>query len=185
MMPHTPLSLLWVADATSPAPASLAANLESIPHVQLTRVTQLPADPGNHDVVISRGGGGGPDPEGFVRNGGGWLALADASPDPLHQLPAGRPVDPDHDYVRQDIPATEMTPAVTIARHRAEGEIVCITPAMAEREAHAFHRNLADHLLLGEPIGAPLADSVKVVAIPEAAARSMARGGTREVIDGE
>ncbi len=127
MMPHPPLSLLWVADATSPALASLAAYLESIPHVQLTRVTQWPADLGNHDVVISRGAGGGPDLEGFVR----------------------------------------------------------ITPAMAEREAYAFHRNLADHLLLGEPIGAPLADSVKVVAILEAAARSMSRGGTREVIDGE
>ena len=37
MRPHTRLSLLWVADATMPAPSSLAAYLESIPHVQLGR----------------------------------------------------------------------------------------------------------------------------------------------------
>ena len=94
-------------------------------------------------------------------------------------------VDPDHYYRRHDIPATEMTPAITITQRRAEGEIVRITPPVAERTPYAFHRNLADHLLLGEPIGAPLADSVKVVAILEAAARSMSRGGTPEVLDGD
>ncbi len=41
-----------------------------------------------------------------------------------------------------------------------------------------------DHLLGGEPITAPLADSVKVVTILEAAERSMSRGGKLEVIDG-
>ena len=78
-----------------------------------------------------------------------------------------------------------MTPQLTIAQRRAEGEIVRITPPVTERAPYAFHRNLADHLLLGEPIGAPLTDSVKVVAILEAAARSMSRGGTREVLDGD
>ena len=33
-----------------------------------------------------------------------------------------------------------------------------------ERRHFLFHRNLADHLLIGEPIQAPLEDSVKVVA---------------------
>ena len=56
---------------------------------------------------------------------------------------------------------------------------------MPERTPYGFHRNLADHLLLGKPIGAPLADSVKVVDILEAAARSMSRGGTLEAIDGD
>lgn len=94
-------------------------------------------------------------------------------------------IDPDHYYRRHAIPATEMTPALTIHQRRAEGEIVRILPAVAEREPYRFHQNLADHLLLGEPITAPLADSVKVVAILEAAARSMSRGGTPEVIDGD
>jgi hypothetical protein len=48
---------------------------------------------------------------------------------------------------------------------------------------YAFHRNLADHLLTGEPIAAPLADSVKVVSILEAAALSMANGGKPEVLN--
>ena len=93
-------------------------------------------------------------------------------------------IDPDHYYQRHDIPATEMIPALTIFQRRAEGEITRITPVVAEREPYGFHRNLADHLLLGEPITAPLADSVAVVAILEAAARSMDRGGSVEVLDG-
>ena len=69
-------------------------------------------------------------------------------------------------------------------RHQT-GQIINIKPAIPERERYRFHANLADHLLLGEPIGAPLEDSVKVVAILEAAARSMANGGSTEVINGE
>ncbi len=92
-------------------------------------------------------------------------------------------IDPDHYYRRHDIPATEMTPALTLHQRRSEGEIVRIAPAVAERQPYCFHDNLADHLLWGEPITAPLADSVKVVAILEAAARSMSRGGTLEMIN--
>ena len=58
-----------------------------------------------------------------------------------------------------------------------------MNPAIPDRDHYRFHGNLADHLLLGEPIAAPLSDSVKVVAILEAAARSMAHGGTVEVIN--
>ena len=55
---------------------------------------------------------------------------------------------------------------------------------MLRRRRHFFfHRNLADHLLTGEPIEAPLGDSVKVVAILEAAARSAAKGGSVEGVD--
>jgi hypothetical protein len=50
------------------------------------------------------------------------------------------------------------------------------------RDPFGFHRNLADHLLSGEPLAAPLEDSVRVVVILEAAARSMARGGAPEVL---
>jgi len=93
-------------------------------------------------------------------------------------------IDANHYYRRHEIPATEMTPELAIFHRRAEGEVIRITPAVGEREPYSFHRNLADHLLLGEPITAPLADSVKVVAILEAAARSMRHGGTLEVLDG-
>ncbi len=93
-------------------------------------------------------------------------------------------IDADHYYRRHEIPATEMTPELAVYHRRAEGEMIRITPAVGEREPYCFHRNLADHLLLGEPITAPLADSVAVVAILEAAARSMQQGGTLEALDG-
>ncbi len=90
MRPHTRLSLLWVADATMPAPSSLAAYLESIPHVQLKRVSHWPDDPENHGVVRSLGSGqrddGAPDLEGFVRNGDAWLTAIDAGGAVLPEL---------------------------------------------------------------------------------------------------
>jgi hypothetical protein len=91
--------------------------------------------------------------------------------------------DPDHYYQRHDIPATEMVPDLTVFRRHHSGEVVRINPAIPNRDHNRFHSNLADHLLLGEPIAAPLDDSVKVVAILEAAARSMANGGTVEVFN--
>ena len=82
------------------------------------------------------------------------------------------------------IPATEMTPDLTLYHRHASGQIVTRKMALPVRQHYGFHRNLADHLLSGEPITAPLADSVRVVGILEAAARSAARGGAPEVLDG-
>ena len=48
----------------------------------------------------------------------------------------------------------------------------------------ANHQNIADHLLAGEPITAPLGHSVQVVAFLEAADRSAAKGGTLEKLNG-
>jgi predicted dehydrogenase len=86
-------------------------------------------------------------------------------------------------FHRHDIPATEMTPELTVYRRHPSGKIIRQKPAIPDREMFPFHRNLADHLLTGEPIVAPLADSVKVVSILEAAARSMANKGAPEVLD--
>ena len=94
-------------------------------------------------------------------------------------------IDPLLYFEQHDIPATEMNPDLTVYQRHRNGQIIDIKPAMPEREHYRFHANLADHLLLGEPLAAPLADSVKVVAILEAAARSMASGGSLEVIDDE
>ncbi|MEI6401524.1 MAG: hypothetical protein WCP59_04975, partial [Actinomycetota bacterium] len=41
-----------------------------------------------------------------------------------------------------------------------------------------FHRALADHLLLGEPVPVPPHESREVVSVLEAAHRSAAEGGT-------
>jgi predicted dehydrogenase len=83
-----------------------------------------------------------------------------------------------------DIPATEMPPELTLYRRHSSGQIVTRKLAIPERRHYLFHQNLADHLLTGEPIAAPLAHSVQVVAILEAAARSAAKGGTLEVLHG-
>lgn len=93
-------------------------------------------------------------------------------------------VDPVHYFEQTDIPATEMMPDITLYHRRDSGDLEQIRPAEPERDPLAFHRNLADHLLWGEPLAAPLADSVKVVALLEAASRSMANGGSVEVLDG-
>jgi predicted dehydrogenase len=87
-------------------------------------------------------------------------------------------------YRQHDIPTTEMTPDLKIFRRHQNGNIIRLTPAIPDREHFQFHSNLADHLLLGEPITAPLEDAVKVVIILEAAARSMKNGGTLEKVDG-
>ncbi len=92
-------------------------------------------------------------------------------------------IDPVLYFRRHDVPATEMVPDLTIHRRHQDGNIIRIKPSIPERDTYPFHANLADHLLWGEPIGAPLSDSVKVVAILEAAARSMKNGGKWEALD--
>jgi len=91
-------------------------------------------------------------------------------------------IDPILYFHRHDIPATEMPPDLTLYRRHHTGQVLSQKMAMPLRAHYPFHRNLADHLLTGEPLAAPLADSVKVVAILEAAARSMSKGGTVEAL---
>ena len=83
-----------------------------------------------------------------MQNGGVWLAVVDASPDPLPEI---------------------LGVAV------APPKPICELRVLLET---------ADRLLLDEPIAAPLSDSVKVVAIMEAASRSIRQGGAIEVLDG-
>jgi len=91
-------------------------------------------------------------------------------------------IDPILYFQRHDIPATEMPPDLMLYRRHHTGQILSQKMAMPGGAHYPFHRNLADHLLTGEPLAAPLADSVKVVAMLEAAARSMSKGGTLEVL---
>jgi predicted dehydrogenase len=92
-------------------------------------------------------------------------------------------IDPVVYFEEHEIPATEMVCDLVLhSRHRS-GQIVTQSLALPKREHHAFYRNLADHLLTGEPIVAPLEQSIRVVAILEAAARSAAQGGTVEALD--
>lgn len=90
-------------------------------------------------------------------------------------------IDPVLYFHQHNIPATEMVPELTLYQRQASGHIVEQKMAIPERSDYAFHKNLADHLLIGEPLVSSLADSVKVVAILETAARSAQKGGTMEV----
>jgi predicted dehydrogenase len=93
-------------------------------------------------------------------------------------------VDPIHYFQKHDIPATEMAADLMLYRRHRSGQIVAQTLPLPERQPHGFYINLADHLLTGEPIVASLEQSVRVVAILEAAARSARAGGTVEVLHG-
>ena len=86
-------------------------------------------------------------------------------------------------YHQEDIPATEMTPELRLFSRHSSGQIIQQDMAKPERQPFQFHCNLADHLLLGEPIAAPLKDSVRVVSILEAAVKSAQAGGQTEAID--
>jgi predicted dehydrogenase len=91
-------------------------------------------------------------------------------------------IDPLLYFHRHDIPATEMPPDLTVYQRHPSGKVVQQKLAMPQREHYLFHRNLADHLLTGEPITAPLGDSAKVVALLEAAARSASNGCSEELL---
>jgi len=92
-------------------------------------------------------------------------------------------LDPVLYFHEHQIPRTEMTPDLALYRRHHSGQIVEQKLAVPGRQDFLFHRNLADHLLTGEPLIAPLEQSVRVVAILEAAARSAANGGTAEALN--
>jgi predicted dehydrogenase len=93
-------------------------------------------------------------------------------------------IDPVLYFHQHDIPATEMAPDLFVQRRTHTSQMVSQKLTIPERLYYPFHRNLADHLLLGEPLVAALSDSIKVVAILEAAAQSAAKDGSAEEFNG-
>lgn len=88
-------------------------------------------------------------------------------------------------YFREHhIPATEMFPELILHRRHPSGQVVAQKLVAPKSQDYALYKNLADHLLTGEPIEAPVEQSALVVAILEAAARSADQGGSVEVLDG-
>jgi predicted dehydrogenase len=93
-------------------------------------------------------------------------------------------IDPVHYFQEHEIPATEMVSDLTLYRRHASGQVLCQNLALPDRQPNGFYYNLADHLLTGEPLVAPVEESARVVAILETAARSAASGGTVEELHG-
>jgi predicted dehydrogenase len=81
-----------------------------------------------------------------------------------------------------DLEEEPLQPAEAHARvsvHRADGGggVDVTELALGPRARQGFYRNLADHLLLGEPLAVPAHQARRNVAIMEAATRSVAQGG--------
>ena len=93
-------------------------------------------------------------------------------------------IDPVHYFQHHDIPTTEMPPQLLLSRRQGTGDIETRELSLPARRSFAFHQNLADHMLLGEPLAAPLADSVQVVKILEAASQSATDGGRLVQVSG-
>jgi predicted dehydrogenase len=91
-------------------------------------------------------------------------------------------VDPIHYYQKHELPASEMGADITVRRGDGRGGVYEQTLPEPPRGAYPFHANLADHLLLGEPLEVPLAHTMRVVAILEAAKRSAENGGRLESV---
>lgn len=91
-------------------------------------------------------------------------------------------IDPILYFHRTDIPSTEMPPKLTAMVRSESGDMIEQKLTLPEREDYGFHRNLADHLLLGEPLTVPVEHTARVVSVLEAASKSGANGGKPEML---
>jgi predicted dehydrogenase len=90
-------------------------------------------------------------------------------------------IEPGRGYVADRPHHAEAPAALTLARYESGYGLTSTALPVAPEQRYAFHRNLADHLHLGEPL-AVTAESVRsVIAVLEASQRSSDEGG--RVID--
>ena len=108
----------------------------------------------------------------FYVQGTSGTAVADYRPVIIDQLVDGRGHVPD-EWHHAEVPAD-----LRLSRYEpGYGTVDMVLPPVA-RSAWPFHRALADHLLLGEPVPVPPEESRDVVAVLEAAHASGAADGT-------
>ncbi|MFP5578442.1 MAG: Gfo/Idh/MocA family oxidoreductase [Acidimicrobiia bacterium] len=82
-----------------------------------------------------------------------------------------------HGYRRRESHHAEAPVELTLARYEPGYGLTQTTLPPLPAEAWPFHRNLADHLLLGEPLEVDAADVRRVIRVLEAAQRSGDEGG--------
>ncbi|MEM8534047.1 MAG: Gfo/Idh/MocA family oxidoreductase, partial [Chloroflexota bacterium] len=101
---------------------------------------------------------------------GHWNSILVHQPDPVV-------------FVREEeIPVTEATPHLTLCRRHPSGSMIEQQLALPQPQRPAYHLNIANHLLTGEPLAVSAHSSARVVAVLEAAARSAKQGGTTEEV---
>lgn len=103
---------------------------------------------------------------------GHWQHVTSYDPDPVLY------------FQEREIPSTEMPPKLVVQKRHAAGHMVEQRLTPPPRRLYPFHSNLADHLLLDEPLTVPVEETARVVAVLEAAVRSAKNGGTIELPHG-
>src|SRR5579884_2982074 len=85
------------------------------------------------------------------------------------------------DLLEARLQPAESPALVRVYRPDGDGTAVEVPPLPA-RPRNAFYRNLADHLLLGEPLAVDPRQACRNVAVMEAATRSIAAGGREQEV---
>ncbi|MDQ1397460.1 MAG: hypothetical protein QOG64_2719, partial [Acidimicrobiaceae bacterium] len=86
-------------------------------------------------------------------------------------------------YVAETAHHAEAPASLRLARYESGYGLTDTTLPVAPEQRFAFHRNLADHLILGEPLAVTPESVRRVIAVLEAAHRSAGDGGTVETLD--
>lgn len=81
------------------------------------------------------------------------------------------------DLVEEQLAPADSPAAVRLHQPERHGGMTVTELALPPRVKNGFYRNLADHLLLGEPLSVRAAEARRNVAVMEAAARSAAQDG--------
>jgi predicted dehydrogenase/type 1 glutamine amidotransferase len=84
---------------------------------------------------------------------------------------------PGGDLVEERLAPADSPARVKVMRPADDGGSHEEVLVLARRDENAFYRNLADHLAWGEPLAVPPDEARRTVAVMEAAAHSIARGG--------
>ena len=113
-------------------------------------------------------------PKFYVQGTAGTL-VGEYRPLTFERIEAGR------GYVADQPHHAEAPAALTLARYESGYGLTSTALPVAPEQRYAFHRNLADHLHLGEPLAVTAASVRSVVAVLEASQRSSDEGG--RVID--
>jgi predicted dehydrogenase len=94
-------------------------------------------------------------------------------------------IEPGRGYVATQAHHAEAPAELVLARYESGYGISETRLPPALEQPYAFHRNLADHLHLDEPLAVTPASVRRVIGVLEAAQRSSTRGGAAVVLDGD
>jgi predicted dehydrogenase len=92
-------------------------------------------------------------------------------------------VDSLHYYRKSEIPSSELGADLSVRRLQGREQVIEQSLPKPPQMNFPFHYNLADHLLLGEPLAVPVKHTARVVAVLETAKRSAEQGGRIEKVE--